>query len=105
MAQLVGYALAIAGMLVVFFWAAISARLSSDHPAPQPAPPPSPQPRPPVFYPVYFFHLDLHRPFTRDEVLAAYRRQAKRLHPDAGGWEDRFRNLVVERDKALTLAD
>ena len=53
----------------------------------------------------YFPLLDLSGsgPFTRAEVLEAYRRRAKVFHPDHGGWQERFIALVAERDRALGL--
>ena len=48
--------------------------------------------------------LNIRMPFTRDEVLEAYRRAAKLFHPDLGGWQESFLALVAERDKALSLA-
>jgi hypothetical protein len=40
-------------------------------------------------------------PLTREEVLAAYRRQAKLFHPDTGATEAAFIALVAERERAL----
>jgi hypothetical protein len=39
--------------------------------------------------------------YTRDEVIVAFRRQAKKAHPDAGGTADMFRALVEARDRLL----
>jgi hypothetical protein len=59
-----------------------------------------PLPLPPAQFPL----LDLNAPFTRDEVLAAYRHRAKQFHPDLGGWAAAFRDLVAEREHALKMA-
>jgi hypothetical protein len=39
--------------------------------------------------------------FTKEDVLAAFRREAKKAHPDAGGTEEMFRKLVEARDRLL----
>ncbi len=48
--------------------------------------------------------LDLPRSFTRGDVILAFRRLAKRLHPDAGGDPAKFRELVAAKDYSLSLA-
>jgi hypothetical protein len=70
-------------------------------PEPQYTPPPQPPPPPP---PPVFKLLGLNAPFTRTEVLAAFRRRAMDLHPDHGGDEVLFRLLVAERDRAMAMA-
>jgi hypothetical protein len=40
--------------------------------------------------------------YTRDDVLAGFRRAAKRAHPDAGGTAEMFRKLVEARDRLLS---
>lgn len=42
--------------------------------------------------------LDEKRRYSEEEVKAAYRRQAKLLHPDAGGSAERFRELHAAYD-------
>jgi anti-sigma-K factor RskA len=39
--------------------------------------------------------------FTREDVLAAFRREAKKAHPDAGCTGEMFRRLVEARDRLL----
>jgi hypothetical protein len=39
--------------------------------------------------------------YTRDDVLAAFRRAAKKAHPDIGGTPEMFRKLVEARDRLL----
>jgi hypothetical protein len=39
--------------------------------------------------------------YTREGVLAAFRREAKKARPDAGGTADQFRRLVAARDRLL----
>ena len=39
--------------------------------------------------------------YTEDDVHAAYRREAKRAHPDAGGTAELFRKIVEARDRLL----
>jgi hypothetical protein len=39
--------------------------------------------------------------YTKHGVLAAFRREAKRAHPDAGGTAELFRRLVEARDRLL----
>ena len=48
--------------------------------------------------------LDLHLPCTEEEVLAAYREQAKTLHPDRGGDLQQFLLLQKHFEQALRLA-
>jgi DnaJ domain len=45
----------------------------------------------------------LHVPanFTEDDVQAAFRRAAKKVHPDVGGTAEQFRKLVEARDRLL----
>jgi hypothetical protein len=71
---------------------------------PKPQMPPPPAYVEPAPDPNYFHLLELRRPFTRDEVIAAYRQQAKRYHPDHGGWTEAFRELLAERERALAVA-
>jgi hypothetical protein len=40
--------------------------------------------------------------YTRDDVIAAFRRKAKVAHPDVGGAAEMFRELVEARDRLLT---
>jgi hypothetical protein len=40
--------------------------------------------------------------FTKEDVLAAFRRKAKEAHPDVGGTAEMFRNLVEARDRLLS---
>jgi rRNA maturation protein Nop10 len=39
--------------------------------------------------------------FSKEDVLAAFRREAKKAHPDAGGTAEMFRRLVEARDRLL----
>jgi hypothetical protein len=39
--------------------------------------------------------------FTREDIIAAFRRKAKKAHPDVGGTAEQFRNLVIARDRLL----
>jgi hypothetical protein len=39
--------------------------------------------------------------YTRDDIIAAFRRAAKRAHPDVGGSAELFRKLVEARDRLL----
>jgi hypothetical protein len=39
--------------------------------------------------------------YTREEVLAAFRREVKKAHPDAGGTAEMFASLVKARDRLL----
>jgi rRNA maturation protein Nop10 len=39
--------------------------------------------------------------YSKEDVLAAFRREAKKAHPDAGGTAERFRQLVEARDRLL----
>ncbi len=39
--------------------------------------------------------------FTDDDILAAFRREAKKAHPDVGGTAEQFRRLVEARDRLL----
>ena len=48
--------------------------------------------------------LGLPHIFTRDDVLQAFRRLSKHLHPDHGGDPAKFRELIAARDCALTFA-
>ena len=48
--------------------------------------------------------LGLSLPCTTDEVLAAYRRKVKRLHPDLGGNTKDFLQLQEHFQQALALA-
>jgi hypothetical protein len=43
--------------------------------------------------------LDLVAPFSREDVLCAFRQHSKTLHPDHGGNPETFRALVAERDR------
>lgn len=47
--------------------------------------------------------LDLTFPCTREEVIAAYREQAKYLHPDRGGDLQQFLRLQKHFEQALQL--
>ena len=39
--------------------------------------------------------------YTRNDVYAAYRRLARKAHPDVGGTHDAFQTLVAQRDLLL----
>ncbi len=39
--------------------------------------------------------------YTRDDIVAAFRREVKKAHPDAGGTAELFRQLVEARDRLL----
>jgi hypothetical protein len=39
--------------------------------------------------------------YTREDVLAAFRREAKKAHPDLGGTAEMFMKLVEARDRLL----
>jgi hypothetical protein len=39
--------------------------------------------------------------YTRDDIIAAFRKAAKRCHPDLGGTAEMFRKLVEARDRLL----
>ena len=39
--------------------------------------------------------------YTKEDVEAAFRREAKKAHPDVGGTAEQFRNLVEARDRLL----
>jgi len=52
----------------------------------------------------YEIELGLSVPFTRDEVMAAFRARAKVAHPDTGGSTQAFVRLTQARDLALALA-
>jgi hypothetical protein len=39
--------------------------------------------------------------YTRDDIIAAFRRVAKRCHPDLGGTDERFMELIKARDRLL----
>ena len=49
--------------------------------------------------------LGLTLPCSRDEVLAAYRRRVKDLHPDRGGERRRFELLQRHFEEALVLVE
>jgi hypothetical protein len=44
----------------------------------------------------------LHAGFTRADVETAFRRLARKMHPDTGGPHDAFQNLVSQRDLLLS---
>jgi hypothetical protein len=46
--------------------------------------------------------LGVHEDYTREDVIAAFRRKAKAAHPDVGGTAEMFRILVEARDRLLT---
>ena len=48
--------------------------------------------------------LGLQDPVEPSEVVSAYRRLARRHHPDLGGDPDAFRSLTVARDRLLADA-
>lgn len=54
--------------------------------------------------PPCFIALGLSRGCTTAEVLAAYRAQVKRLHPDAGGTRRAFARLQNHFEEAMRLA-
>ena len=39
--------------------------------------------------------------YTKEDVIAAFRREVKKAHPDLGGTAEMFRNLVEARDRLL----
>lgn len=39
--------------------------------------------------------------YTKEDVIAAFRREVKRAHPDLGGTAEMFRKLVEARDRLL----
>jgi hypothetical protein len=45
--------------------------------------------------------LDVPADYTYDDVIAAFRREAKKAHPDMGGTAEMFRKLVEARDRLL----
>ncbi len=45
--------------------------------------------------------LGLPENYTRDDVISAFRRAAKKAHPDLGGTAEMFRKLVEARDRLL----
>jgi len=47
--------------------------------------------------------LGLTMPCTTDDVLAAYRRKVKRLHPDRGGDRREFLRLQTHFEQAMSL--
>jgi len=57
----------------------------------------------PVERPGCFERLDLPFPSTADQVRSAYRKQAKRHHPDAGGEQLAFLRLQADYERALRL--
>lgn len=46
--------------------------------------------------------LGLPENYTRDDVIAAFRREVKKAHPDVGGTAEMFNKLVEARDRLLT---
>ena len=46
--------------------------------------------------------LGLPANYTREDVIAGFRRAAKKAHPDAGGTAEMFRKLVEARDRLLS---
>jgi hypothetical protein len=49
--------------------------------------------------------LGLTMPCTSEEVLAAYRRKVKRLHPDRGGDRRQFLQLQAHFEQAMALVE
>lgn len=49
--------------------------------------------------------LDLTLPCTSDEILAAYRRKVKRLHPDRGGDRRAFMRLQAQFEQAMRFVE
>lgn len=49
--------------------------------------------------------LDLTLPCTQDEVLAAYRRKVKNLHPDRGGDRRAFMRLQAHFEQAMKFLE
>jgi hypothetical protein len=45
--------------------------------------------------------LGVPRDFTREDIIAAFRREAMRCHPDHGGTEEQFITLLKARDRLL----
>jgi hypothetical protein len=45
--------------------------------------------------------LKMPQAYTRDDIIAAYRREAKQVHPDMGGTDEAFRRLIIARDRLL----
>jgi hypothetical protein len=68
---------------------------------PPPLPPElrAPEPPPVIIFPL----LKLRTPFTRAEVMTAFRRRSMELHPGHGGDAALFRMLLAERNRALEL--
>jgi curved DNA-binding protein CbpA len=42
--------------------------------------------------------------YTRADVETAFRRFARKVHPDAGGTHEAFQNLLAQRDLLLSRA-
>ncbi len=55
--------------------------------------------------PRYILALGLVMPCTSDEVLAAYRRKVKLLHPDRGGNRRDFLRLQAQFEEALAFVE
>jgi hypothetical protein len=49
--------------------------------------------------------LELTLPCTADDILAAYRRKVKRLHPDRGGDRRDFLRLQAHFEQAMSLME
>jgi hypothetical protein len=50
--------------------------------------------------------LKVDQDYTHEAVIAAFRREAKKAHPDSGGTSEQFRALVAARARLLaTLGD
>jgi curved DNA-binding protein CbpA len=45
--------------------------------------------------------LKVEKDYTHETVKVAFRRQAKKAHPDVGGRAEQFRALVAARDRLL----
>jgi hypothetical protein len=101
--------LAIAWITVAAFYHGYDFLTDAPLPPPQPnysqarTPPPRPPPPPPI-EPNVFPLLGLRTPFTRAEVVTAFRRQSMKLHPDHGGNAGLFRMLLAERERASAIA-
>jgi hypothetical protein len=48
--------------------------------------------------------FELHVGFTRSDVEVAFRRLARKMHPDVGGTREAFQSLVSQRDLLLKQA-
>jgi DnaJ-class molecular chaperone len=47
--------------------------------------------------------MDIEPSATKKDIKNAYRRQARKFHPDTGGNDDAFKQMYVAYRKLLTL--